>query len=210
MVFFKQAVQNGAEILVPDLGSDKVWRLVKEAGAWVIKSFIQQPIGSGPRHIVLHGEYVPARLYSTCANRARSRWEYLHSARTEQHSYTTTATAARPIWICRVDRQYIHPPTRHSCRICSVLWCSRACHLPALPQLNPTLPIRFQPERQSLSLTPRPSRRHNRDICVVPEAAPCQASTHGAATDQGDDSWRRSRRRVHCCCWEGRGWGGSV
>jgi len=50
-----QAYQYGDEILVPDLGSDKVWRLGRVAGTsvgqWQVNGYIQQPAGSGPRHI---------------------------------------------------------------------------------------------------------------------------------------------------------------
>jgi len=44
---------KGEELLVPDLGSDKVWRLTRGmGGAWQFSGSIQQPTGSGPRHIV--------------------------------------------------------------------------------------------------------------------------------------------------------------
>ncbi|KAL5531884.1 hypothetical protein ACEPAF_5447 [Sanghuangporus sanghuang] len=45
------------EILVPDLGSDKVWRLYKNAeGKWEKKNEItyNQHLGGGPRHVVVH------------------------------------------------------------------------------------------------------------------------------------------------------------
>ncbi|KAF9503848.1 hypothetical protein BS47DRAFT_1309153 [Hydnum rufescens UP504] len=47
-----EAVQYGDEVFIPDLGADKVWRLQKDDGKWTVKGFIQQPLGSGPRHIV--------------------------------------------------------------------------------------------------------------------------------------------------------------
>jgi len=51
------ALENGDEVLVPDLGADKIWRLNQVApntpGEWEIHGFIQQPNGSGPRHIAL-------------------------------------------------------------------------------------------------------------------------------------------------------------
>ncbi|KAF9507290.1 hypothetical protein BS47DRAFT_1373939 [Hydnum rufescens UP504] len=47
-----EAVQYGNEVFIPDLGADKVWRLEKDGGKWSVKGFIQQPLGSGPRHIV--------------------------------------------------------------------------------------------------------------------------------------------------------------
>lgn len=71
-----QAVEYGKEVLIPDLGSDRVWRLVKESGAWVTKAFIQQPLGSGPRHIV---PYSTHKLIFP--NNTRGHWliRHLHS-----------------------------------------------------------------------------------------------------------------------------------
>lgn len=44
---------------MPDLGSDKIWRLGrvngKKVGHWQINGYIQQPVGSGPRHIQVVG-----------------------------------------------------------------------------------------------------------------------------------------------------------
>jgi len=46
-------VQHGNEVLISDLGSDKVWRIVKsDSGAWQLAGSIDQVPGSGPRHIV--------------------------------------------------------------------------------------------------------------------------------------------------------------
>ncbi|KDQ53879.1 hypothetical protein JAAARDRAFT_38844 [Jaapia argillacea MUCL 33604] len=65
------AVQYGPEIIVPDLGQDKLWRLTQNAttGEWYIQGDIQQPTGSGPRHMALHGNnsdlYVIHELAST-------------------------------------------------------------------------------------------------------------------------------------------------
>ena len=54
------AVQHGDEVLVPDLGADKIWRLIQSSEStpadWVIQGQIEQPEGSGPRHIALAGE----------------------------------------------------------------------------------------------------------------------------------------------------------
>jgi len=49
------AYEFGQELLVPDLGADKVWRLVEDGapGAWKIQGSIDQPKGSGPRHAVI-------------------------------------------------------------------------------------------------------------------------------------------------------------
>ncbi|KAG8770619.1 hypothetical protein FRC12_004160 [Ceratobasidium sp. 428] len=56
-----QVVEIGDEILIPDLGADKVWRLKQEPSTgqdpvpnWKVRGFVQQPAGSGPRHIAVH------------------------------------------------------------------------------------------------------------------------------------------------------------
>ncbi|KAG8938134.1 hypothetical protein FRC03_007625, partial [Tulasnella sp. 419] len=55
-----QAIQYNNEILVPDLGADKVWRLTKSGSSWSIGGSVQQPAGSGPRHAVV----VDSNLYT--------------------------------------------------------------------------------------------------------------------------------------------------
>ncbi|KAJ1306157.1 hypothetical protein OPQ81_010868 [Rhizoctonia solani] len=56
-----QAVEYGDEILIPDLGADKIWRLKQSAAAqagvpsWTIQGFVDQVQGSGPRHIAVSG-----------------------------------------------------------------------------------------------------------------------------------------------------------
>ena len=46
------------ELLVPDLGSDKVWHLTKGSdGHWAIRGFTSIVAGGGPRHVVTHGKY---------------------------------------------------------------------------------------------------------------------------------------------------------
>ncbi|KAG6820336.1 hypothetical protein H0H93_001996 [Arthromyces matolae] len=50
------ALQYGEEVFVPDLGSDKIWRLSSTFGSpgdYQIQGFIPQPVGSGPRHIAI-------------------------------------------------------------------------------------------------------------------------------------------------------------
>jgi len=51
-----EVVQNGEnELLVPDLGSDKVWRLARAPGnSWTVAGSVDNAPGSGPRHIALH------------------------------------------------------------------------------------------------------------------------------------------------------------
>ncbi|KAH0828704.1 Lactonase, 7-bladed beta-propeller-domain-containing protein [Lanmaoa asiatica] len=46
--------QYGNELFIPDKGGDKIWRLGEvdgNPGDYVVHGYIQQPIGSGPRHI---------------------------------------------------------------------------------------------------------------------------------------------------------------
>ncbi|KAI0050553.1 putative isomerase YbhE [Auriscalpium vulgare] len=52
------ALENGNEVLVPDLGADKIWRLVEDdtPGSWKIQGEIAQPQGSGPRHIAIYND----------------------------------------------------------------------------------------------------------------------------------------------------------
>lgn len=45
------------EVLIPDLGVDKTYRLTKdEAGTWVVKGAITYAPGSGPRHVAFHSK----------------------------------------------------------------------------------------------------------------------------------------------------------
>lgn len=46
------------ELLIPDLGADKTWRLTKGAAGWDLKDSIDYPAGSGPRHVLIHGGYL--------------------------------------------------------------------------------------------------------------------------------------------------------
>ncbi|KAJ3554002.1 hypothetical protein NM688_g3325 [Phlebia brevispora] len=59
------ALQHGDEVFVPDLGADRIWRLVENGspGDWRIQGLIVQPTGSGPRHIATRGEPVGNMLY---------------------------------------------------------------------------------------------------------------------------------------------------
>ena len=50
-----EAYPYNDEFLVPDLGADKTWRLVKGPTGWEVKGVIGYPAGTGPRHIVVHG-----------------------------------------------------------------------------------------------------------------------------------------------------------
>ena len=50
-----EAYPYNDELLVPDLGADRTWRLVKGSTGWEVKGAIEYPAGTGPRHIVVHG-----------------------------------------------------------------------------------------------------------------------------------------------------------
>ncbi|KAL7284193.1 hypothetical protein ACG7TL_001475 [Trametes sanguinea] len=54
------ALEHGSEVFVPDLGADKIWRLVENGspGNWRIQGQIDQPKGSGPRHIATRGDFI--------------------------------------------------------------------------------------------------------------------------------------------------------
>ncbi|KZT54587.1 putative isomerase YbhE [Calocera cornea HHB12733] len=59
-MMFQNGATNSQELLVPDLGSDKVWRLTSTApNTYDIAGYIQQPLGSGPRHGVVYTELEP-------------------------------------------------------------------------------------------------------------------------------------------------------
>ncbi|KAF9449838.1 putative isomerase YbhE [Macrolepiota fuliginosa MF-IS2] len=50
-------LEHGEEILVPDKGQDKIWRLARDTtnpALFAIQGIIPQPAGSGPRHIAIH------------------------------------------------------------------------------------------------------------------------------------------------------------
>ncbi|KAI0646307.1 putative isomerase YbhE [Trametes meyenii] len=52
------ALEHGSEVFVPDLGADKIWRLVENGGPgqFRVQGQIDQPKGSGPRHIATRGD----------------------------------------------------------------------------------------------------------------------------------------------------------
>jgi len=61
-----QAVYFNDELLIPDLGSDQVWRLARNnsGNGWHVAGSVPQPVGSGPRHIVP----LPGILYTLHEN----------------------------------------------------------------------------------------------------------------------------------------------
>ncbi len=51
-----EAYLNDDELLIPDLGADKTFRLSKGVNGWEVKGFIGNPPGGGPRHVLVYGE----------------------------------------------------------------------------------------------------------------------------------------------------------
>ena len=51
------AIPGRSEIVVPDLGADRAWRVVydEEQGALSLQGEVTYPPGTGPRHAVFHG-----------------------------------------------------------------------------------------------------------------------------------------------------------
>ncbi|KAG6878472.1 hypothetical protein C0993_006314 [Termitomyces sp. T159_Od127] len=51
------SLEHEGEVFVPDLGGDKIWRLVRDGapGNFKIQGQINVDVGSGPRHIAIHG-----------------------------------------------------------------------------------------------------------------------------------------------------------
>lgn len=59
-VYLVKHSSSEVEVLVPDLGSDKTWRLIKNSeGIWERWGEISydKNIGGGPRHVVFYGAY---------------------------------------------------------------------------------------------------------------------------------------------------------
>ncbi|KAG1751926.1 Lactonase, 7-bladed beta-propeller-domain-containing protein [Suillus occidentalis] len=55
-IIFNPLNQTEKELLVPDLGADKVWRLTKRGdGGWAICGHIDFEAGGGPRHVAARG-----------------------------------------------------------------------------------------------------------------------------------------------------------
>ncbi|KAG8689745.1 hypothetical protein FRC11_000886 [Ceratobasidium sp. 423] len=56
-----QAIEHEDEVLIPDLGADKIWRLKQSAAgqtdvpSWAVQGFVEQVQGNGPRHIAVSG-----------------------------------------------------------------------------------------------------------------------------------------------------------
>lgn len=49
-------LEDYKELLVPDLGGDKVWRFVRnQDGSWTPKGYVEYEAGGGPRHVAFYG-----------------------------------------------------------------------------------------------------------------------------------------------------------
>jgi len=55
------------ELLIPDLGADKIWRLLKEGGVWTVRGSVEFEKGHGPRHLLVHEDilYTVGELTAT-------------------------------------------------------------------------------------------------------------------------------------------------
>ncbi|KAH7883459.1 Lactonase, 7-bladed beta-propeller-domain-containing protein [Phlebopus sp. FC_14] len=83
---FNTLNKTSKELLVPDLGTDKVWRLTKAGDKrWAIQSYLQYELGSGPRHVATYGKslYTLLELTSTLA---------VHDLSSLSHSRTPLGT----------------------------------------------------------------------------------------------------------------------
>nr|GAT46726.1 predicted protein [Mycena chlorophos] len=56
---------DDGELLVADLGSDRVARFVKKNKEWVIEGFVNYAPGGGPRHVAIHDGYLYTLLELT-------------------------------------------------------------------------------------------------------------------------------------------------
>jgi len=55
-IIFNPLNHREDELLVPDLGADKVWRLTKRSdGKWTMRGHVDMEAGGGPRHVVARG-----------------------------------------------------------------------------------------------------------------------------------------------------------
>ncbi|KZT27154.1 putative isomerase YbhE [Neolentinus lepideus HHB14362 ss-1] len=82
------------ELLIPDLGSDKTWRLVRGQNGWEITGSIEYSPGNGPRHVIEHDEclYTVLELHNTLSQ--HSLGPLLSS---EKPSQTTTLPTHIPV-----------------------------------------------------------------------------------------------------------------
>lgn len=95
-------VPGRTEILVPDLGADRTWRLAydEEGSALSVQGSVEYPSGSGPRHAVVQGQ---STLSATWKSRTRDAYVYAHTAhrghlvhRQRTHEYPHHAQLTAP------------------------------------------------------------------------------------------------------------------
>ncbi|KAK2467398.1 hypothetical protein APHAL10511_000633 [Amanita phalloides] len=111
-------IKEYEELLVPDLGADKVWRLKKDSsGLWKLQGQIQYEPGSGPRHAVYHEGY----LYTVCELSNQVVKHLLLPLPSEPEYIASASTLSDP------------PPTPHSMTAAEIL----------LPKPNPTFPTPY-------------------------------------------------------------------
>ncbi|KAI0048625.1 putative isomerase YbhE [Auriscalpium vulgare] len=92
-------VPGREELLVPDLGADKTWRLLKQGGVWTVKGHVEYEPGSGPRHVVFNDGilYTLNELKSTIS---AHRFPPLPEAPTLLHTTSTFASPPNPLGAC--------------------------------------------------------------------------------------------------------------
>ncbi|KAI6043462.1 Lactonase, 7-bladed beta-propeller-domain-containing protein [Pisolithus marmoratus] len=105
------------ELLVPDLGADKVWRLKKGGdGRWTICGYLQCESGGGPRHVVTCGKTLYTLLELT--------------SKISVHSFPPTDTGPPLKWLSTLQAP---PPPPHSMTTAEIL----------LPEPNATFSVPY-------------------------------------------------------------------
>jgi len=92
-----QIIFHRDELLVPDLGADKTWRLKEEDGRWNVVGSLDHGTGKGPRHAVIHST-LPSVDEIIVPSIKRDR-------------YQTTCYIRRLSWLTRL--MHIHCPHCH-------------------------------------------------------------------------------------------------
>ncbi|THH18333.1 hypothetical protein EW146_g2642 [Bondarzewia mesenterica] len=86
-------IPERGELLVPDLGADKTWRLMKnDKGAWVPVECVEYEPGSGPRHVVFHHGI----LYTLCELTSKLAAHRLPPLPASPTTLSTTSTISNP------------------------------------------------------------------------------------------------------------------
>jgi len=75
-----EVYSHNDELLVPDLGADKTWRLVRGSAGWEVGGAIEYPAGVGPRHILIHGIPIFLAQLRSPDRRLPRRWYLVHRA----------------------------------------------------------------------------------------------------------------------------------